>query len=201
MPIFQSLTEEEDDNSPPPENSNNSNRRMNNNKHNKNKNSKFPIALQIHYRKDKIGQKVKVFGKKFYERYKNEPNAIEIQNPNRGLLEYIKLGKDQDKNECNVLCININKTLEDLSYMFADCEEIEQIIGLEKLVNKKVTNLSNMFLNCKSLKKIKNLNEFDTQNVISMNSMFRGCISLESLLEIYNFNTIYLNLILVQLKI
>ena len=161
MPISPSLEEDSEDDKVIPNNSNANNQRINNTKHKKNKNSKFPIELQIYYKIDKIDEEVRVFGKKFYERYKNQPNTIQIMNPNRGFLEYIKLRKDQGF----VLHINITQFLEDLSYIFAGCKKIVQIIGLDKLVNEKVTNISNMFLNCTSLRRIDNLSKFETKNI------------------------------------
>ena len=150
MPFSPSIDEDPDDNRILPDDSNANTQKINNAKHKKNKNSKFPIELQIYYKIDKIDEEVRVVGNKFYERYKNQPNAIQIMNPNRGFLEFIKLRKDQ----CFILQINITQSLEDLSYMFANCEKIVQIIGLDKLVNEKVTNISNMFLNCTSLRRI-----------------------------------------------
>ena len=102
----------------------------------------------------------------------------------------------------------------DMEYLFACCEQLKRIIGIEKLkTNKvismkgmfeecleleeldlsnfdtsKVTDMGLMFSNCVKLKKIKGLEKFNTSQVISMKAMFQQCIGLEEL-DLSNFDT------------
>ena len=72
------------------------------------------------------------------------------------------------------------------SYMFAGCENIENII-FYNFNSEYITNMKKMFYDCNSISRI-NLESFKTKNVLDMNNMFNGCNKLLSL-EIKNFNT------------
>lgn len=75
----------------------------------------------------------------------------------------------------------------DLSVMFSDWYDLEEIIGIEFLDTSNVITMASMFQNCESLRKI-DLSTFDTSKVENMYSMFYGCESLEEL-NISNWNT------------
>lgn len=74
----------------------------------------------------------------------------------------------------------------DMSYMFANCESLENI-DFNVLNTSKVTNMRNLFESCKNAKKI-NMSGVNTQNVRNMAVMFGGCFSLENL-DLSSFNT------------
>lgn len=74
----------------------------------------------------------------------------------------------------------------DMSYMFANCESLENI-DFNVLNTSKVTNMRNLFESCENAKKI-NMSGVNTQNVRNMAGMFGGCLSLENL-ELSSFNT------------
>ena len=78
------------------------------------------------------------------------------------------------------------KTLTNLSYMFHDCECLEEINLLSFNTNN-VTNMQEIFGRCKSLKKI-NLSSLNTINVINMSWMFNECLSLKEI-NFSSFNT------------
>ena len=166
------------------------NNKTKNNQDKKKNKLKEEFEIEVHYKKDISSKKIRLLGNKFYERYKSESISIEISNQSIGLKEFVDIEELKLENNVPLIAkIKIAKYLDNLNYMFADCKDIDYIIGLDKLVNEKVTNISNMFLNCTSLSRINNLNKFNTKNVRNMNSMFRDCTNLESLPELFNFNT------------
>ena len=71
--------------------------------------------------------------------------------------------------------------------MFADCYELENIIGLELINTINVTNMTQMFKNCYKLTSV-DLSNFNTIEVTSMYAMFFNCNNLTSL-DVSNFNT------------
>lgn len=78
------------------------------------------------------------------------------------------------------------ENVEDMSYMFANCQNLEWLY-VYKFDTKKVKSMNSMFYNCKSLKEI-DLKDFNTENVEDMTSMFSKCKDLKKL-DLSNFNT------------
>ena len=78
-------------------------------------------------------------------------------------------------------------TLTNLVGLFAGCENLTAISGIEYLKTDNVTDMSSMFANCKSLTSI-DLSNFNTANVTNMYSMFYYCSALTSL-DLSSFNT------------
>ena len=95
--------------------------------------------------------------------------------------------------ECHQLkeVIGLNKfntdKVEMMNAMFYECEELEYL-DLSNFNTKNVINMEGMFFNCKNLKEIKGINKFNTEKVTSMNCMFQNCNELEYL-DLTNFNT------------
>ena len=98
--------------------------------------------------------------------------------------------------ECHQLkeVIGLNKFNTDkvimMNAMFNECEELEYL-DLSNFNTKNVINMEGMFFNCKNLKEIKGINKFNTEKVTSMNCMFQNCNELEYL-DLTNFNTLNL---------
>lgn len=69
---------------------------------------------------------------------------------------------------------------ENLSYLFADCENLENITGLDNLNISNASNLSNMFYQCEKLATL-DLSGWNTSNVTNMSNMFRNCESLKTI--------------------
>ncbi len=80
----------------------------------------------------------------------------------------------------------------DMSNMFYNCKNLEQIIGLPTLYVSKVTSMANMFYGCESLTYI-DISGWDTSNVRDMRTMFGGCLSLHTIVGIEQLNTSNLN--------
>ena len=78
-------------------------------------------------------------------------------------------------------------TLTNLVGLFAGCENLTAISGIEYLKTDNVTDMSSMFANCKSLTSV-DLSNFNTANVTNMYSMFYYCSALTSL-DLSSFNT------------
>ena len=73
--------------------------------------------------------------------------------------------------------IDVEK-VEDISYMFKDCEKIK-FIDFALFSNKeKLNKMEYLFDNCKELIEIKDLEYWNTSNVTSMAYMFNGCLKL-----------------------
>ena len=73
---------------------------------------------------------------------------------------------------------NVDTSLvEDMSYMFENCERLEQV-DLSSLNTESVKTMNSMFKNCKNLKKVE-LKNIDTPLLTDMNQMFENCYNLE----------------------
>ena len=149
---------------------------LNNNNHSKN-------VIKITYRIKENKNKIRLFGKEFYERYKNKCK-ITINDELIELKEFLEFTSDLE-----IIKFHWDDNLTDLSYMFADCSELVSITNAKNLINDNVTNLSNFFRNCKSLTNINDISYWNTENVSNMSSLFRGCKSLDNLVELNNWET------------
>ena len=147
--------------------------------------------IEIHYNVNKSSSKIRLFGHIFFEKYKNQKElfSLNINSVQNELVEFFEFSKRDKHYKVLVIYLIIKKNAEDLSYMFAECHELNYIVGLENLMNESVTNYSNFFLNCSSLKIINNLKECNMESVTDMNSMFRGCTKLENILGISKWKT------------
>ena len=67
-----------------------------------------------------------------------------------------------------------------LSYLFADMKNMNEIVGLDKLDVSQAISTRSMFQNCAKLTEL-DLHTFDTRKVADMRDMFRGCASLQDL--------------------
>ena len=86
-----------------------------------------------------------------------------------------------------ILNIILNtENVEDMSYMFYECEKLNWLYT-STMDTKKVKDMSYMYANCKSLTEI-DLKNFNTENVKDMTSMFANCRDLKKL-DLSGFNT------------
>ena len=137
-------------------------------------------------KKDK-DNKIKLFGKKFYQN--NKDNCLLGINENEyPLSEYYTLKKnDMKNNELEVKLIQINP-LTDMSYMFRSEEDesiyLSEISSITNWDTSKVTDMSNLFYNCTSLKSIKGISKLDTSNITNASNLFSNCINLTSIDDI-----------------
>ena len=79
----------------------------------------------------------------------------------------------------------------DMSFMFNECNKLKEIKGINNLITNNVINISSMFKGCNSLEDL-DLSTFNTSNVINMSVMFGACNNLKYL-NISNFNTLNVN--------
>ena len=99
----------------------------------------------------------------------------------RGLFDTCTSLQTIDVSSFNTTHVN------NMENMFAYCNNLTQILGLEKLNTKKVESMASMFYYCTNLQSL-NLSNFDTSNVTNMGWMFCKCESLTSL-DMISFNT------------
>jgi len=62
-----------------------------------------------------------------------------------------------------------------MSAIFLSCQELEYL-DLTNFDTSNVNDMSWMFTNCEKLKEIKGINNFNTSQVENMESMFLGCM-------------------------
>ena len=133
--------------------------------------------------------KIKIFGKKFYENNKNNC-SLTINNQEFPFSEFYILDKNDLKNKNEIeLKLNINKPLTDISYMFhADADEpsiyLSEITSIQNFDTSQVKDMSHLFSNCTLLKSIPDISNWDTSNVININNLFYHCINLTCIPDI-----------------
>ncbi len=74
-----------------------------------------------------------------------------------------------------------------LKNLFAQCRNVKEIIGFEKIDTSKVTDMRGLFQRCSKLKKV-NLSNLDMSKVTDMSYMFSGCQNLQGV-DINTFDT------------
>ena len=94
---------------------------------------------------------------------------------------------------CNTLkeIRGINKfnstNLKYISFMFKACYELKYL-DLSNFNTSEVINMGGMFHECNKLKEIKGINKFNTNNVINMTTMFQECN------ELIFLNVLFINI-------
>ena len=139
--------------------------------------------------------RIKIFGKKFYENNKFNFSMI-IKDKEYPISEYHILNKnDLNKNdelEIKLIKMNQIKSISDISYMFhSDANEpsiyLSNVTSIINFDISKVKNMSNLFSNCTLLKTIPDLSNWDTSNVENISNLFYHCTNLTSLPDISNW--------------
>ena len=123
--------------------------------------------------------KIRLFGKEFIEKNKNNCSLI-INGEFEELKEEYQI---PDKNtKLNAILLKENDNMTDMSYMFYDCENLLSISDESKWKTDIVVDLSYMFYNCVSLETLpKDLENLDTSSVKNMTYMLSGCKLLSEL--------------------
>ena len=78
------------------------------------------------------------------------------------------------------------KIINDMSYIFCECNQLISLPDISKWNSNNVTNMSYMFYKCKSLITLPDISKWNINNVTNMSYMFYGCNSLESFPDISN---------------
>ena len=133
--------------------------------------------FEIIYYKNKIGDKIRLFGSNFVNKNKDKC-ILEINYKKRELIEFYEIEEMKNK-FLNVNLILIKK-IEDLSYMFYGCSYLISFNLNPCVKSSFIKNMSYMFYNCKSLKSLPNISEY-MNNATDISFMFAGCSSLTSL--------------------
>ena len=123
-----------------------------------------------------------IFGKKFVEENKDNIELI-INGEKHILVDKYKL-----INGNNTIKIIIKNKITNLSYMFHECNTLQNIDGLKDLDTKDVENFSYMFFGCSSLLNIQSLQNWNISNGTNFSYMFFGCTSLKDLSPLENWN-------------
>ena len=76
----------------------------------------------------------------------------------------------------------------EMESMFAECNKLKDIKGINKFNTSQVINMRAMFQNCNELILL-NLSSFNTSKVIDMEYMFNGCYKLQEIIGVNRFNT------------
>ena len=128
---------------------------------------------------------IKLFGEEFVKNNKERCKMI-INNKEEEICEYLDI-----KIYKNILEIKLKeiKSIDNMSYMFFDCNSLESLPYISKYNTNNVTNMSYMSSDCNSLESFPDISKWNTNNVTNMNDMFSICNSLESLPDISKWNT------------
>jgi len=78
--------------------------------------------------------------------------------------------------------------VEDLSFIFNQCQKLKEIKGINNFNTSQVKNMSCMFQECNELESL-DLSNFDTSKVDDINNIFFSCYKLKEIKGINNFNT------------
>ena len=75
--------------------------------------------------------------------------------------------------ECDLSKWN-TKEVTYMNFMFANCQSLTKLIGLDKWNTEKVTYMNNMFKNCSNLKEFSDISKWEIKNVVDRSEMFDG---------------------------
>ena len=165
----------------------------------------------------KIGDEIRIFGDDFVENNRDKLSLI-INNiysdhliPKTKIkdnyLEVILIQNSEEDEIKDLSCIfqdcvclknfeeykghkSINfQDVEDISYMFNGCTEIETLDLILFSPFENITKMESVFSECRNLTKIIGFDQWDTNKVKAMASMFNGCEQLEKINGLKRFET------------
>ena len=142
--------------------------------------------IKIKYLKETM-KKIRLFGKRFVKNNKKYLK-IEIEGEIKELNEFYKNRRIRNK-YIDINLIGIEKVT-DVSYMFARCPSLVDIINLD---TSNFKDMSYMFKECFLLSSLPDISKWNTSNVNDMSEIFYGCSSLLSLPDISKWNTSNVN--------
>ena len=133
------------------------------------KNGKNEIILKYKNEKGKI----KILGEEFVKANKKSCRII-YNDKEKELTSFIFNNESNEKDIIEIK-IKIYKELNNMSYMFSNCEFLNCFSDILKWNTSQVNNMSSMFSNCKYLKFLPDISNWDTSHVSNMSSMFSNC--------------------------
>ena len=131
-------------------------------------------------------EKIPIFGEEFVKNNKNKCN-IYFKGDKYELKSHFE--KSQINSNNFEIILKINDDLNDLSYMFNNCQSLSSLPDIYKLNTSNVANMSHLFYNCNSLITLSDISKWDTSKVINMSHMFYCCLKLTSIPNISKWNT------------
>ena len=130
-----------------------------------------------------------IFGDGFVENNKDKCYML-IDGQKFELKSEYTISDEQKKNleKLTIKLVGLNK-ITDMSDLFNNCQDLINIINLQKLDTSKITNMNNLFKNCSSLQYLPDISNWNTENVTDMSYLFAKCTSLIKLPDISKWNT------------
>lgn len=123
---------------------------------------------------------IRLFGKEFVRNNK-ENCIIFVDNEKKELCEFFTYTQDEiDDNLLEVKLLE-TKPIQDMSYMFANCEALSLLPDFHKWDVSQVREMRYLFSGCCNIVSFPDLSEWDTSNVVNMSYMFSHCESLKML--------------------
>ena len=151
--------------------------------------------------KEDLNKEIKFIGLNLNPQKEDIKNNCKIYLNNQQINSPYKFEKEGEYN----ITLNFKKELEDISYLFYNCQQLKEIdlsnfktqnaknmkcmfsgcsklikVNLKNVNSNEVTDMKDMFSNCNSLIEL-DLSSFKTKKVKSMENMFSNCKSLEKI--------------------
>ena len=133
-------------------------------------------------------RKIKIFGKEFMERNKNNCKII-YETKKYDLTEYFILNNTKEINILEIILTGISNIDDDISYMFCGCSSLIKFPYISEWNINKIKEMRGMFSGCSSLISLPDISKWKTYNVKDISYMFSGCSSLISLPDISKWKT------------
>ena len=88
---------------------------------------------------------------------------------------------DNCKNLVSITLPQTGDKLKDISYMFANCENLNTVISLNSFNTINIENMSGLFYNCFNLQSVDAIKNWNTKNLINVEYLFFNCKNLPSI--------------------
>jgi len=141
--------------------------------------------IDIIYEINKEERVMNIFGSKFVEN--NKTCLMMVDNRIYEIKENLIINDKKRKN-LKILLFN-DKIINDMSYMFYNCEQLLLLPDISKWNTNNVTNMSYMFYLCDKLTSLPDISKWNTNKVTDISYMFYKCENLLSLPDISKWNT------------
>ena len=144
--------------------------------------------ITIKYQPSKSNKSIKLFGKKFIE--KNKDNCYMIYEGKKSEIKEKLILDDKKRNstEITIKLAGLNK-IDDISHLFEKINSLISLPNISKIDTSKIKNMSCMFKFCSNLKNLSDISKWNTKNVTDMSHLFAKCSSLVKLPDISKWNT------------
>ena len=131
-------------------------------------------------------KKIKIFGEKFVENYKDICKII-FNNKIYELTEEFDV--DNINSDRLVIKVKNINNITNMEEMFTGCKYLESLPDICNFNTHNVKDMSHLFSGCSSLLSLADISKWDISNVEYIQCLFNGCSSLKSLPDISKWNT------------